>query len=130
MTMIKVIRIDSAERRIHEVEIESDNTEHICEQVGCRLFDIVRLENGDAIFIDDEGLLTATDQNAWFAIDEYNGILVGNGLVIGSNDMGEGVDAKTTIEDLENRIKFGKLVEVDGRLLPIYKDSYIGTQKV
>ena len=121
MTKIKAIRIDTAERRFHEVELEQDDTEAICGFVGCSMFDVVRIDNNDVIFVDDEGLLTAKGDSTFFTLKSYEGILVGNGLLLGTNDEGESIDPTTTIEWLEDNVSFGKLIEIDGKLLPVVR---------
>lgn len=119
MTKIKAIRIDSANRRFHEVELDQSDTDAICGFVGCSMFDVVRVENRDVIFVDDEGLLTANEDTHFFTVGKYDGILVGNGLVVGTDDEGESVDAETTIEWLENNISFGKMVKHNEELIPV-----------
>jgi hypothetical protein len=121
MTMIKAIRIDTAERRFHEVEIEQDNTQSICEFVGCSHFDVVRIDHHDVIFVDDEGLLTANKDSTFFTLKSYGGILVGNGLLLGTGSEGESIDPTTTIEWLEENVSFGKFLEIDGKLMPVLR---------
>ena len=117
--MIKAIRIDTAERRFHEVELEQDNTQAICEFVGCSYFDVVRIDHHDVIFVDDEGLLTANKDSSLFTLESYGGILVGNGLLLGTGSEGESIDPTTTIEWLEENVSFGKFLEIDGKLMPV-----------
>jgi len=119
MTKIKAIRIDTAERRFHEVELEQDDTEAICGFVGCSMFDVVRIDHSDVIFVDDEGLLTADGDSTFFTLKSYGGILVGNGLLLGTGSEGESIDPTTTIEWLEDNVSFGKLIDIDGKLLPV-----------
>lgn len=120
MTQIKAIRIDSANRRFHEVEIEQNNIDDINSHLGSSLFDIVRLDNGDVIFVDDEGILTANVGDPFFATKRFRQALVGNGLVVGTNPKnGDSVDPLTTIEWLEDNVYFGTLVEADHKLVPV-----------
>lgn len=119
MTKIKAIRIDTAERRFHEVELEQDDTDAICGFVGCSMFDVVRIDHNDVIFVDDVGLLTAKEDSTFFTLKSYGGILVGNGLVLGTGSEGESIDPTTTIEWLEDNVSFGKLLYIDGKLLPV-----------
>jgi len=109
MTKIKAIRIDTANRRFHEVELEQDDTKAICDFVGCSLFDVVRLEHRDVIFVDDEGLLSARKDSTFFTLNMYGGILVGNGLLLGTGDNGESIDPTTTIEWLEDNVSLANL---------------------
>ena len=70
--------------------------------VGGYLEIAVAIENGDVIFVDEEGRLKGPVAG-WFAVKGASQAFAGNGVVIGSDGDGDGntVAAKTSIEALE-----------------------------
>lgn len=68
-------------------------------------FDVVRLyENGDAAFVDDEGLYVE-DQQFWIHRN-YPNPLAGKSLFLGTDDEGESIAPKTSFDSLKDDIKF------------------------
>lgn len=68
-------------------------------------FDVVRLyENGDAAFVDDEGLYVE-DQHFWIHRN-YPTPLAGKSLLLGTDDEGDSVEPKTSFEKLHDDIHF------------------------
>ncbi len=68
-------------------------------------FDVVRLyENGDAAFVDDEGLY-AEEQMFWIH-KNYPTPLAGKSLLLGTDDEGDSISPATTIEQLNDDIHF------------------------
>ena len=86
---MKAFLIDPFKREITEVEHNGDYTQ-IYELIECRTFDAVYLDDGDCIFVDDEGLFAA--KRAMFKVGHSN--LANKGLVLGSDKEGETVAAK------------------------------------
>lgn len=108
--MKKVILIDAVNRIIKLVEI--DTYKDIYLHLNCDMFEVAtELENNDSIYVDEEGLLT--NPQHFF---EYEGAhqagFAGNGLVIGTDEEGESVDAKTTLEEVIKKVKFKSIGEV------------------
>ena len=84
--MIKALKINVIEQTVTEVAYSDYND--ICKNLttphkAVSLFTRVLIDyadyDGDAIFVDDEGLLI--DTNYGFKFEGYNGVLMGNGLV-------------------------------------------------
>ena len=101
----KSILIDSEEQSLLEVDLES--TRDIARLLGCERFAYgVRLDNGDAVYVDDEGLLKKpkfffkTSDTEWLA---------GKGLIIGETKTGNLGKARTTLEEAEMMIEYGSL---------------------
>lgn len=68
-------------------------------------FDVVRLyENGDAAFVDDEGLYVE-DQQFWIHRN-YPTPLAGKSLLLGTDDEGESIAPQTSFDNLKDDIKF------------------------
>jgi len=61
-----------------------------------------RLPNGDTVWVDDEGLLNGTTR----AFRWDGQLLMGNGVVCGGDNMGETVDAASTIAEIESHIEW------------------------
>lgn len=99
---MKAYFIDSENRTITETEIK--NWQEISPKIGCELFTIVGMENSDSLYVDDEGLLKP--QNNFFLYSEYPQPLAGNGIVLGTNDEGESVEPKISLDELKSKITF------------------------
>lgn len=91
---MKGILIDPFERKVSEVELTGDYKE-IYKHIHCDTFDAVRIENGDACFVDDNGLFMKPknqDEQRYFMLSNYYPEpLAGYGLVLGTNSEGESV---------------------------------------
>jgi len=89
-----------------------ENFEEINTAIGSRCFCIgTYLPKEDAIFVDDEGLLT-DEPKQFFRIDDSiisntnPGPLCGRGLVLGADDEGDSVDAKVTLKKLNEAVRW------------------------
>lgn len=106
--MAKVIKIDVVTKSVYHVELGKDYQE-IYGQIGngCTTFCCpLNFENEDFMFADDESLLRMEDIIGGFYMSHWNTPIIGNALIIGSDDEGNSVDAKTTIEEIQSQIKF------------------------
>lgn len=102
---MKGIKIDAGKQKLKEIDIEG--TKDIPRILGCDRFAYgVRLDNGDSIFVDDEGLLK--DPKIFFKTPDTDW-LAGNGVLIGETENGELGRAKTTLEEAKIMIEFGSL---------------------
>ena len=79
-------------------------------KIDCDIFTCVTFnEDEDTIFIDDEGLVNGKEQAFFRVIDTPSGDsypLMGKGLVLGTNEEGESVEPKVTLEKLKRQIQF------------------------
>jgi hypothetical protein len=57
------------------------------------------------LYVDDEGLLH-DDIHGCFILDGWITPCVGNAIILGTNDDGESIDCKSTLEELQKQIKF------------------------
>jgi hypothetical protein len=71
-------------------------------RIGESPFTLVQIDDGDIIYVDDEGLLKPLDW--FFAIKGGHQPFAGCGLVLGTNTAGEVVSARITVEDLKRRV--------------------------
>jgi len=95
---MKAIFINAKERTVKEVNINNDISE-MKRLIECSCFTVGHeFDNGDAVYIDDEGLYHPTD---FFELGDACQPFAGNGLVVG---YGDGSDCKTSIEDIKDDI--------------------------
>lgn len=100
---MKAIKIDAYANTITEVEISNDFRE-ISRNIGCDLFCVGHtLPNGDTLFVDDEGWL---NYNVTRAFGFSGRILAGNGLILGSNQEGDSISAKSSLDKIKNLTQF------------------------
>jgi hypothetical protein len=59
----------------------------------------------DSLYVDDEGLFVSEYKGAFY-FNNFPQMLFGNGLLMGSDEEGESVDVKSTIEEIKNKIKY------------------------
>ena len=100
---MKAFKINSAERKVEEIEINS--WEDIAPAIGneCTTFACpVTFENEDTIYVDDEGLYHPFEGG--FMMENWNSPCVGNGILQGTDDEGESTEPLTTKEELEAMI--------------------------
>ena len=111
---MRAILIDPEKRSVTEIDMPEGNRSSVDEMnklIGSDVFCCGhRFSNEDTIYCDDEGLLKE-EQPAMFRIGLRGGIIPGKGLVMGSDEEGNSVDAKTQIEDLFGKLRW--LVAVD-----------------
>lgn len=71
-------------------------------------------ENGtDRIMVNEDGLFTLHQDTGWFFVDGAFNPFKGNGIVVGVDEAtGDTIDAKISIEDLREQVKFMSPAEV------------------
>ncbi len=88
------------------IEVVHDGTlQNIYDLLVCRTFDVVRIDDVNSIFVDDEGILK---DNLYFEYPSSNGIfqLAGNGLILGVDDEGNSISPTLTVEDVKSKVTF------------------------
>lgn len=111
---MKSYLINPEARTINEVEYDGDY-HSIYGFIGADTFDVVGIEKGDGIYVDDEGLLKGPSH--FFHVRGMATPLAGNGLVLGSNDDGESIEPKITLETLRERVRWATPVKVNKRVI-------------
>lgn len=103
---MRAILIDAIAKTVTEVEMEGESYKEIHRLIGCECFTMaVQLENKDAILVDDEGLLK--DPQHFFYVDGWYPMpLAGKGIIVGSDEEGETVAAKTDLRTVKGRVTF------------------------
>ena len=102
---MKAYLIDPKEQTITQVEHDASDYKNISRTIGCDYFTTVVInEEGDTIFLDDEGLLHM-DIKYMFQIDNNeNFCQSGKGLVLGCDREGESCDPNITLDELKKRV--------------------------
>ena len=112
--MKKGYKIDAEKRTITEVEVGDYKTiyPHLSTSIkAVDCFTVVGIEKDDSIYVDDEGLLTIQFDTPFFLYEGYPQPLAGNGLVLGTDEEGESVDPKNTLEFIKSKVKFMNLIQ-------------------
>jgi hypothetical protein len=108
---MKAWLINPFDKTITEVEHNGDYR-HIYTLIDCDTFDCVRFsDNGDAIYVDDEGLLKDLEKQAFFALPSIypDSAYAGNGLVLGVDGEGSTVAPETSLEEMKKLVTWATL---------------------
>lgn len=100
--MMRAILIDPFTQTIEEVDYSGDYKD-IYTLIQCELFSTVYCLE-DTLFVDDEGLYVK-DQR-YFKVAGYPQPLAGRGLLLGTNEEGDSVDAKAKLSVIEKVIEW------------------------
>lgn len=104
--MKKAILIDVVAKTVTKTEIGEYTDIYTKIGNGCNCFCCpVDFENGDSLYSDDEGLLHEEIHGAYI-FDDWDYPLVGNAIILGTDEEGESVDCKSTINEIRSRITF------------------------
>ena len=104
---MKAIKIDVVNQTITEIEL-APGIDAIYQELDCNLFTCISpigFPPGDAIYIDDEGLLRDPVIGA-FSVRGYPQVLSGHGLIIGTDSEGESISCKCILESIKKAIRF------------------------
>ena len=100
--------IDPIKQSITEVDV--NDWKDISKLIGCRMFGCAdyMAQNGDTLYVDDEGLLHEDHENHCFAMGGYDPIY-GKGLIMGFDpETGDSTSKpKTPLADYDNDLVFG-----------------------
>ena len=121
--MKKAIKIDVVKQDVYEIEL-SDDYKAIYGAIGngCTIFCApVEFENGDTLYSDEEGLLHKKMEGC-FMMENWKYPLVGNAIILGTDDEGDSIDAKSTIEEIKNKITF-----YDSEIAERWKEKALNT---
>ncbi len=98
---MKAIMINSKLKTVYYCDLSNNQDKRIAEiydRLNCRMFAIGHtFPSGDALFVDDEGMVTLDDESTFFKVNGSQ-VLAGNGLILG-NEI-EFDDGSYTIEDV------------------------------
>lgn len=107
-TKQKALLINVETKQVTEIILDRELSS-ISEAIGngCELFCVpVDYENGDAMYADDESLLRTNDIKGGFIFPNWNFPLINNAIILGTDDEGDSIDCKSTIEEIQKDIIF------------------------
>lgn len=103
---MKAIFIDAKNGKVELVERDFKNYKLINEQIGCDIFAYATsFNNGDVLYVDDEGLFDR-ELNSFFTYEGAHQPFAGNGLILGTDEEGDSVDAKTSLMEVASKVEF------------------------
>lgn len=102
---MKAILIDAKNREVKEVQITGD-LQSWYETIGCGMVECaLYFDEHDSIMVDEEGLFNDGCDDFFFVKGGHQPF-AGNGLVVGTNDVGESVDTKISLDEVKSKVKF------------------------
>ena len=105
--MKKALKIDVVNQTVTNIIIDDINDIYKEIGNGCQLFCCpVDFENGDTLYTDDESLLRENVEGC-FLMDNWAYAIVGNAIILGTDEEGESVDCKSSIMDIYKEIIWG-----------------------
>lgn len=105
---VKALLIDPDAREIREVEC-ARGLQPIYDLIGAETFDVVTLGGGDALYVDDIGMIRRP-QPTPFLLVGY-GPLYGKALCLGYDDDGDSVDAHASLDSLRRSVRFAAVAQ-------------------
>jgi len=114
--------IDPHAKTVEQVEYNGDYQE-IYKLIDANTFDVARLEHGDGIFVDDDGLMS--DNPMFFKHRDYQQPLVGKGLVLGCDYEGNSISPACTLEQLREKVSFGFLLRINNSAIWIEEKELV-----
>ncbi len=112
---MKALLIDPENRFISSLIIKDDDYQHIRQVIGCKSLAVARtLHNGDAVFV-DEGILLDTKPRHLFRLPGQHRPIAGRAVIVGTDPLGESVDARTSEETLCRAVSFLSRLETGPR---------------
>lgn len=97
---------------------------NIYTHIGCDTFDAIQInDNQDTIYVDDEGLLKGP--TSFFMVQGRDEPLAGKGLVLGTNEDGDSVEPKLTLEEVTAMVEFGLMLRANSELVWLSADGSV-----
>lgn len=77
------------------------------QKIDC--FDIVRIDDSETIFVDDNGLINSNGaRHGFFYVKgEYPVMLAGKGVILATDEDGESIGTSLTVEQVKDMVLFG-----------------------
>lgn len=108
---MRAFLIDPVPRTVEQLDFQGDY-EEIQRALGYDdarpLFTVIEVQNGDTLFVDDEGLLKPG--LSAFHWRGYHAPLAGKGLLLGTDREGSSTDARATLEEVREHVVWTDLV--------------------
>jgi hypothetical protein len=102
---MRAILLDAKTRTVKEVDYNND-WKTISPTIGCDVFTVVRLGNGDDLYVDDEGLLKVDANTVFIKVPWYPTPLAGSGLIMSCDQMGSSRASKHDADYYRSQVRF------------------------
>lgn len=102
---MKAYWINTPNKTVEEIEYDDDYKSISKDWLKCDYFTVVRIDGGDVVYVDDEGLING-NEHGWFQLLTYHQALKGYGLVLGTDNEGNSVAPKISLDDLRLLVNF------------------------
>ena len=113
---MRALKINVETKTITEVVLSEDFRD-ISREIGngCEYFCIpYSFANDDSLYADDESLLRRNDIKGGFMLsDDWSYPIVGNAIILGTDDEGNSIDCKTNVDDFKDIIWVSKEASID-----------------
>lgn len=95
--------------------------------IGADLFDCVRIDDSETIYVDDEGLLNgkAASDGFFYVIGDNPVAIAGRGLILATDDEGDSIATTLTVEKVNAMVRFGHLAKLVGRVAFFATDGHV-----
>lgn len=112
---MKALVVDPEYRQIYLLIIKDDDYQHIRQIIGCQSLAVARtLHNGDAVFV-DEGVLLDSKPRHLFRLPGRHQPIAGRAVIVGTDPLGESVNAKISEDTLRRAVSFLDRLETGPR---------------
>lgn len=102
---MKAYFIDTPNKQITEVDWDGDYMS-INRWISAGIYTVVRLNEAyDVMFVDDEGLING-NPFGWIVYEGYSQPLRGYGFVLGTDEVGESIAPRMSIDELRTKVTF------------------------
>lgn len=100
---MKAIKIDVTNRTVTEIEIGANSLKSMQEVVGGLITAALEMENMDTLYVNDEGLFLF---NEFFYLEGNVQPNAGNGIIMGTDEEGGSIGAKSSLEEIRSKVRF------------------------
>lgn len=108
------ILIDPAAGTVTTNDEYDGNYKTIQKIIGADLFDCVRLDESETLYVDDEGLLNGNGERSGFfyVIGKHPVMIAGKGLILATNEDGDSTATTMTVDQVKAMVRFGAPVKL------------------
>lgn len=108
---MKAILVNAVLQTVSAITI--DSWRDIAPALECDMFTVSGEDNeGNALYADDEGLISGKELHFVFCPDFYYAPIAGNILFLGTDCEGESCDCTLTVDEIRDMVSFPSLCEV------------------
>jgi len=104
---MRAILIDPVTSAVTEIDIDG-SLQSMYDAIGCDLVEAVRCDNGDTLWLDEEGLIYHKGHGGFVYYDsvQRENVLAGRGLILGVTKGGSNKDCVSKLESVKDNVKF------------------------